>query len=294
MSIAPSRPMRAARAAPEIRLGLIGDNIARSRSPDLHRIAGRLNGIDVAYDLFIPRDLGKDFDAVFEMCRAGGIRGVNITYPYKEMAAARVTVEDAMIRRIGSVNTVVFEAAGAFGYNTDYTGFAAAYRTAFGEMPPGRVVLIGAGGVGKAVAFGLLELGAGELRIVDRDAARAEALANTVGRAAPGTVVSVAANVALALADADGAVNCTPVGMVGYPGSPAPRASLAGLSWAFDAVYTPVETEFISDATTAGLKILSGYELFFHQGVQAFEIFTGRPPADLAQLRRELADESRD
>ena len=73
--------------------------------------------------------------------------------------------------------------------------------------------------------------------------------------------------------------------MVGYPGTPVPRRLLAGRTWVFDAVYTPVETLFKSDAEANCLKVMSGYELFFNQGVQAFRIFTSREPENLARLR---------
>jgi shikimate dehydrogenase len=74
---------------------------------------------------------------------------------------------------------------------------------------------------------------------------------------------------------ADGLVNATPLGMHHYPGTPIPRSLMSTQSWAFDAVYTPTDTVFLQDAAEAGLQVLSGYELFFHQGVDAFQIFTG-------------------
>ena len=277
-----------------IRLGLIGDNIRQSRSPDLHRIAGQLCGLEVTYELLIPPELGRDFDAVLDQCAAGGFRGVNITYPYKERVMARVEAADPLIRRIGSVNTVVFDSGVIKGYNTDYTGFIAAYRQSFGTMAAGTVALIGAGGVGKAVAFGLLAIGATEMRIVDRDIAKAETLAASLHRASGGTLrASGHARPETALAGADGIVNCTPAGMVGYPGTPVPRPLLVGGKWAFEAVYTPIQTTFKSDAEASGLRVLSGYELFFHQGVQAFRIFTGRTPDDHEALRRRLAETAR-
>jgi shikimate dehydrogenase len=274
-----------------IRLGLIGDNIKRSRSPDLHRFAGRLSGLDVSYDLFIPRDMGKDFETVFDICRDSGLRGVNITYPYKEVVVAKVQIADPMIRRIGAVNTVVFENGGARGHNTDYTGFVAAYRQPFGDMAPGKVVMIGAGGVGRAVAFGLIALGAEELTIVDTNLGKAEALAAAVRDAGRGEIATAFdGDFQAVLPHADGVINCTPVGMVGYPGSPVPAELLGSQRWAFDAVYTPVETLFKQQAEAAGLLVLSGYELFFHQGIDAFRIFTGKLPADLGALRKLLLE----
>jgi shikimate dehydrogenase len=278
---------------PDLLLGLIGDNIARSKAPLLHHLAGRLCGLDVRYERLVPREMGADFDVVFRHARSGGFRGINVTYPYKELGAARVTVDDPLVRAIGAVNTVVFpdDSQGhPKGYNTDHSGFVAAYRGARGDAAPGPVCMIGAGGVGKAVAFGLVALGTGELRIVERDLARAEALARALAEAAPEMRVSVGANAPEAAPGAAGLINCTPIGMVGHDGTPLAREHMAGAEWAFDAVYTPVDTAFLSDAAAEGLAIVSGYELFFHQGVDAWALFSGRP-VDPEALRAALAAE---
>jgi shikimate dehydrogenase len=135
--------------------------------------------------------------------------------------------------------------------------------------------MIGAGGVGKAVAFGLLDLGMTELRLVERDLAKAEALARALRPASPGLAVTVTGDPDRGAAGAAGLINCTPVGMVGYGGTPLPRALMHGAAWAFDAVYTPVDTEFLQNAAAQGLKVLSGYELYFYQGFHAIGIFHG-------------------
>ena len=272
-----------------IRLGLIGDNIRASRSPALHRIAGELSGLDVSYELYIPPDLGKSFDEVFAEVEAEGLAGVNVTLPYKERVVAKVRVAEPNIARIGAVNTVRFGPEGAQGFNTDYSGFQAAWRAAFGAMPPGRVVMIGAGGVGKAVAFGLAALEASEIVFIEKDEAKAAELARAVTAAAEGRTRGRVGTLA-ALEGADGVVNCTPLGMVGYPGSPVPEGAFPQAAWAFDAVYTPVDTPFRAQALAAGARFLSGWELFFHQGVDAFEIFTGRrlDGEALAALRARL------
>mgnify|MGYP000692692727 CR=1 FL=1 len=82
-------------------------------------------------------------------------------------------------------------------------------------------------------------------------------------------------------------MNCTPVGMVGSEGTPLPVERMAGARWAFDAVYTPVDTQFLGDAAARGLKIMSGYELFFHQGIDGWKIFSGQAP-DSETLRAGL------
>ena len=93
---------------PDLQLGLIGDNILRSRAPRLHRLAGELAGLDVVYDRLVPGELGLDFDVVFERCAKSGFTGINVTYPYKERAAGKVLIEDPLVRRIAAVNTILF------------------------------------------------------------------------------------------------------------------------------------------------------------------------------------------
>lgn len=272
-----------------IRLGLIGDNIAKSQSPRLHRLAGAQNGRRVTYDQLVPAELGTDFDALFAHVAATGYRGVNVTYPYKERVAAKVIVEDPLVRAIGAVNTVVFDDGGPHGFNTDYSGFMAAYRRVRGDAAPGPVLMIGAGGVGKAVAFGLVALGLEEIRIVDRDLPKARALAAALVAARPGLVARTGTEAVALAAGAAGIINCTPVGMVGYDGTPLARPALTQAAWVFDAVYTPVDTQFLRDAAAEGLQVISGYELFFGQGVDAWAIFTNLP-LDEARMRQELAE----
>lgn len=271
------------------RIGLVGDNIAASRAPRLHALAGRMRGIEVTYDLLVPAEQGMGFDELFERCAGGGYRGINVTYPYKERAAARVEIESSLVRTMQAVNTVVFESGGPRGFNTDHTGFIAAWRAAFGAAEPGPVCQVGAGGVGKAVAFGLAELGATAIRLVDLRRDRAEALAGALRDTRPGTEVVVPASLEEAASGARGFINCSPVGMVGHDGTPVPRALLRGAAWAFDAVYTPADTRFLAEAAAAGLDTLSGYELFFQQGADCAEIFLGGP-VDRTRLRQALQE----
>lgn len=258
-----------------VKLGLIGDNITRSQSPKLHRTAGILAGLDVTYDRLIPKDMDLTFDEVFAQARNSGFRGINVTYPYKEVVAANVQVSDPLVRAIGAVNTVVFDLQGPQGFNTDYTGFMSAYRTIRGTQNPGTVCLIGTGGVGKAVAFGLIGLNADAIRCVDLDPAKAEALASALRGLGSQTKIETHNDAATAAKGADGIINCTPLGMVGIGGTPLPSENMQGAAWVFDAVYTPVETQFLRDAAHLGLTVISGYELFFGQGVDAWNIFTG-------------------
>src|SRR3569623_2959254 len=187
-----------------IRLGLIGDNIRESRSPELHRLAGRRCGLQVRYDLRVPADLVMPFDTCFDACRRDGLRGVYVTYPYKERVLARLASCTGDVTLIGSANAVVFTPEGPVGHNTDHSGFIAAYRIRFGERPAGRVAIVGSGGVGRAIAFALAALGASELRLFDADADRATRLAAALARVERPVALHVGHDLADTLRNVDG------------------------------------------------------------------------------------------
>ena len=277
-----------------VRLGLIGDNIAASQAPRLHALAGALRGVAVRYDLLVPAAAGLGFDALFDRCANGTYRGINITYPYKERVATRVEIGSPLVRAMGAVNLVRFESDRRQGFNTDYTGFLCAWRAKFGTDAPGVVCQVGAGGAGRAIGFALAELGAESIRLVDVDRGRAQALAVSLRAACRTLNATACASLREAAAGARGLVNCSssPVGMVGHDGTPIPREHVQGAAWAFDAVYTPVDTRFLTEAAAAGLDTLSGFELFFHQGADGFEIFFGGS-VDRVRLRKALGGSGR-
>ena len=276
------------RSARQLKLGLIGVEIATSRAPELHRVAGHLCGISITYDLIqLQSSLPDAFCHALSKCRSQGYHAVNVTHPFKERAAEVVRLTSEQIRRLGAVNTVRFDpTAEPQGFNSDYTGFKKAFESRFPAEAPGAVAIIGTGGVGRAIAFGLADLGAEEIRLFDRERSKSESLAAAL-RPQNEARILVCDTLEEATANVDGLINATPVGMYGYPGTPVPKAMIRTQSWAFDAVYTPVETRFLLDAADAGLEVLTGYELFFYQGVDAFEIFSG-VRVDEARLRELL------
>jgi shikimate dehydrogenase len=261
-------------ASPVVRLGLIGSGIARSLTPFLQEQAGAQLGLALRYELFdTPADQGHRLEAQLAALANAGYAGVNVTHPFKELAFGLVKVLDPMVQQVRAINTVRF--ADGQGFNTDYSGFVRAYRHAFGSQAPGVVLVVGAGGAGRAVAFALVTLGASEVRIVDSDAPKAEQLAASLRSVGAKATAFGLEDLALA-SRADGLVNCTPLGMYQYPGNPIASELVGTQSWAFDAIYTPLETAFLADARAKGLRIMYGSELMFYQAVDAFEIWTGR------------------
>lgn len=275
-------------------LGLIGAKIGRSISPAMHEAAGAAIGIDVRYHLIDSDELGfgtADLPSILDGVRRLGFAGTNVTHPFKEAVLPLLDEVEGAARLVGAVNTVAVRGGRLIGHNTDHSGFLTGWQNVFGRRRPGRAALVGAGGVGRAIAHGLAALGLDEMRLFDLDDTRAEALAGSLASAWPDVRIEVAPDLAAALAGADGVVNATPIGTFAYPGMPVPESALAGLGWAADAIYTPLDTRFITAARKAGLATLTGQELAIGQAVDAFAIFFGRPaPADImrAAFAREL------
>jgi shikimate dehydrogenase len=276
-----------------LRLGLIGSGIGRSLTPFLQEQMGEQFGLETHYELFdTPAEHGHKIADKLEQLTQLGYTGVNVTFPFKEVAFGLVQVRDPMVQRIGAINTVRFR--DGQGFNTDYSGFIRAYRHVRGQTPPGTVLLVGAGGAGKAVAFALVTLGTLELRITDTDFHKAEALAETL-RQTGANVRAFPLEQLPEISRCDGLVNCTPLGMYQFPGNPIPPELVGGQHWVFDAIYTPLETEFLRDARRKNLRVIRGSELMFYQALDAFEIWTGRQPEEerlYALLQAQLARRS--
>ncbi|RDL45968.1 shikimate dehydrogenase [Marinomonas piezotolerans] len=264
------------------KLGLIGQNIDASRSPALHRMLGDLCTLPVSYELQIPTDGSPEaFSHKLDEMLAAGFNGTNVTFPYKQIAIARAEEVNDAVKKIGASNTLRIKNGKIFAYNTDYTGFIRGYRSRIGSSPAGKVLLIGAGGVGRAIGFALFELGATELMVSDLNAAGAQSLVDAINVYGFKARYIAPEDIGDAAKQADGLINCTPVGHYTTPGTPLSPEYFGGQSWAFDAVYTPIDTEFLIAANQANLKIVSGFDLFFYQALDAFEIFTDQSVQDV-------------
>jgi shikimate dehydrogenase len=169
------------------------------------------------------------------------------------------------------------------GYNTDCSGFAVSFRQKLGDAPRRRVVLLGAGGGGSAVAHAVMSLRVEQLFIVDRDHGRAETLARNVAGHYPGRVVAPADELASAAKRADGLIHATPTGMVGYTGLAFDPSLLRPGMWVVEIVYFPLETELLRAARKRGCRTVDGGGMMVWQAVGAFEHFTGIKP-DAARM----------
>jgi shikimate dehydrogenase len=255
--------------------GLIGAPIAQSASPAMHERAADALGVRCHYQLI--EVAGADvagLRALLEGVKNFGFAGVNVTFPYKEAVVPLLDELSDGARAIGAVNTVVVRQGKLIGHNTDTSGFERAIGDLVTASGRGPVALIGAGGVGKAIAFALANLGVAELAIFDSDSAKAAHLAAPLqGR------LRIAASVADAMKGAVGVINATPVGMLPDRGSPIPAALLHRDLWVADAVYSPLWTPLLIAAKASGAEVMTGRELAIYQAADAFELFTGLKPS---------------
>lgn len=257
-------------------LGLIGSPIAHSAAPAMHEAAARAAGIALHYHLIEvagaqPADLAAMLDGV----RRLGFSGVNVTFPYKEAVIPLLDALSPEAEAMGAVNTVVARDGVLSGHNTDATGFATAYRALRRRDGHAPVAIIGAGGVGRAIAFALAACGATRLRLFDPDRTKCEGLA---ARLAGRTEVEIAPSVEAAVADVAGIVNGSPIGMLPNRDTPVPPGLIRASHWVADAVYHPLWTPLLKDARTAGATVMTGRELSINQAVDAFSLFTGCTP----------------
>lgn len=267
-------------------IGLVGRGIQLSRSPIMHEREGARLGIRYSYLLIDFDMLGLPDSALGDVIAAAerlGFAGLNITHPFKQSVVPHLHWLAPEASAIGAVNTVVFSQASRRGHNTDSWGFAESFRDGMAQGALNRVVQFGAGGAGAAVAYALMELGAGELRVVDSESDRAMLLAERLASRF-GERVRAETDVAAAISDADGIVNTTPVGMAKYPGIPFPSGLLTPAHWVAEIIYFPQETALLRQATTLGCRTLAGTGMAVYQAVRAFELFTGIAPDRAAMI----------
>lgn len=266
---------------PRILAGLIGSGIQASRTPALHEQEGDAQGLRYLYRLIDLDPLQLNVNALPDLLDAAELMqytGLNITYPCKQAILPLLDELSDEARGIGAVNTVVFKDGKRIGHNTDCLGFAEGFRRNLSDVVRRRVVQMGAGGAGAAVAHALMAEGVEHLSIFDLDSARAQDLVDNLSqRFGPGRA-QVGNHLENAMAEADGVVNTTPMGMAKLPGTPVPAALLRAEVWVAEIVYFPLETELLRDARALGCRTLDGGNMAVFQAVKAFELFSGEAP----------------
>jgi shikimate dehydrogenase len=257
----------------------------------MHEREGAEQGLRSIYQLIDLQALNLGVEALPDLLLAAermGFAGLNVTHPCKQAVIPLLHELSEDAQALNAVNTVVLRDGRRGGHNTDWWGFAESFRRNLPDAKRDRVVQLGAGGAGAAVAHAALTLGVGRLTIVDTEQTRAEQVAsNLAARAGAGRAVA-GRDLAAAMAEADGLINTTPVGMAKYPGLPLPAELLRPELWVAEIVYFPLETELLRRARRLGCRTLDGGGMAVFQAVEAFRLITGITP-DADRMLRHFA-----
>jgi len=257
--------------------GVIGDPIGHTLSPTIHNAAFNHLGLDFVFLAFHVKAV--DLENAMRGMRGLGIHGLNVTMPHKSAVIGCLDEVDFTVRFLDSANTILNRDGKLSGFSTDGVGALKALLENGVELSRKKVLLLGAGGAAKAIAFALVQE-VGELAILNRSAEKAEELAETLGHMFSQKVVGGALSSAAIkknLRDSDVLVNATSAGM-----KPNLSQSLVAPEWlrsdlaVMDIIYNPVETKLAKDAKAAGAKVISGVEMLIYQGAESFEIWTGK------------------
>lgn len=267
--------------------GVLGWPVSHSRSPRLHGFWLDAYGIDGAYvPLAVPPDR---FEQALRALPALGFRGANVTVPHKETALALADHADDHARRIGAANTIVVGDDGALhASNTDGFGFVEHLRATAPSWTPNEPALVlGAGGASRAVIVALLDAGVPEVRLANRTAARAEALADELA----GPITSLPwESRGDAAAGCGLAVNTTTLGMAGQPSLDMSLDDLGDAAVVYDLVYAPLETPLLADARHKGLTTVDGLGMLLHQARPGFAAWFDHEPEVTDDLYRFVAE----
>ncbi|EKG32273.1 shikimate dehydrogenase [Pseudomonas avellanae] len=259
--------------------GLIGSGIQASRTPAMHEHEGDAQGLRYLYRLIDIDALQLDINALpwlVESAQNCGFTGLNITFPCKQAVIPLLDELSDEARGIGAVNTVVFKDGKRIGHNTDCLGFAEGFQRGLDKAPRQHVVQMGAGGAGAAVAHALMSAGVERLTVFEVEPRRAQGLVDNLNEHFGAGRAQVGLDLPAAMAEADGLVNTTPVGMVKLPGTPLPVELLRPALWVAEIIYFPLETELLKHARALGCRTLDGSTMAVFQAVKAFELFSGR------------------
>ncbi len=257
-------------------IGLIGQNIQGSLSPQIHNYLANVMGLKYHYFLFNtePAKLKKAIEAVKTLA----IKGVNITIPYKSRAIKHLDEVDERVKKIGAVNTVLNENGKLIGYNTDLDGFDEMVYNKGITFKDKKVVLFGAGGAARAVLYYLKDQNVKHLYLSNRKMSRAEEVKNDFNELVNEMTIMQwnSFETEKAVKNSDILINATPLGMENRyeDKSPVKFESINENQILIDLVYEPRVTKFLSFGQDKGAKIVSGIEMLVYQAVGSFELWT--------------------
>lgn len=265
-----------------IHAGVIGWPIEHSRSPMIHGYWLKRYGIEGTYTKQAVRP--EDFTAFVRGFQERGFAGANVTVPHKEAAFALAEVLEPAATAVGAANTLWLENGRLHATNTDTYGFMThlADTVPDWQVRDRPVALLGAGGAARAIAYGFLQAGVGEVRIFNRTRNRADDLARHFG---PRLKVHDWFEREKLISDASVLVNTTTLGMAKSGPLDISLATLQPDAVVVDIVYVPLETQLLKQASARGLRTVDGLGMLLHQAVPGFEKWFGRRPEVTAELR---------
>ncbi len=270
---------------------LLGYPVAHSASPRMHNAAFATLGLDWIYIPWAvrPEDLPKALEALRSIENFGG---ANVTIPHKEAACGALEGLGPEAVCIGAVNTIVSRKGALVGHNTDGQGFVASLGGGAGEEPGGkRIGMLGAGGGARAAAYALAQAGVAEIYLFNRSQDRARSAVSHLRKSFPNLDVLALGLQCInpvMLRRLDILINATSMGM--QPSDPPlfDYRMLQDHLLVCDMIYRPPETSLLASARSRGCRILNGFGMLLYQGVQAFELWTGRK-APVPVMRQALA-----
>ena len=256
-----------------IKLGLLGNNISRSEMPNLITKLGNEFGFDIKYELFDQASKTNfNFKKFLSQIKEKNISGINVTYPFKELALEHSIKLSEETKLVKSTNLILVNEH-MTSHNTDFTAFLNTYKFNFNKEPS-KLVILGGGGVGKSVCFALLKLGVKELYIIEKDHIKLEKLIEDLKKQNEQVYSIKLGELIENQHEFDGFLNCSEQGHINTPGNPFDGLKLNSKQWSFDVVYTPAMTTFLKNSENSGAKIITGIDLFLIQGIESFIIFT--------------------
>ncbi|MDR2649284.1 MAG: shikimate dehydrogenase [Clostridiales bacterium] len=272
-------------------LGVIGYPIEHSLSPQIHERFARAMNQDICYAAFrvVPERLGEAIAGAHSL----GIKGLNVTIPHKQACLPFLSRADETARRIGAVNTLVYEEEGYAGYNTDYIGIKMSLKAAGAEIRGKSVVIIGAGGTARAACVMTADNAPAEIVIANRTSDNAELLAAGVKSFYNIPIRAVPLSELNNILHKDIVIQTTSVGLNEPPGKcPVDSESFfEEVSAALDLIYSPWETRFIQMARAKGVPAVNGFSALVYQAAASFELWRGLrlPPHYLDSVLEILA-----
>jgi shikimate dehydrogenase len=269
-------------ARSKLLIGLIGSGIRRSLAPVIQEGEAEHHGLHLHYQIIDNADPAV-LPRLLDAAKVMGFAGLNITFPFKQAVLPLLDEIDPAARAMNAVNCVTIRNGNLSGYNTDGAGWAWGFQRMMPRADLSRVVLLGCGGAGSAVAHAALGMGVQKMVLVDGDVSKSVELRHHLSQHFSAQRIEIGPDIATAMRHATGLIHATPMGMHKLPGMALPAELLQPSMWVSDLVYVPMQTELLKAAQAIGCATLDGGHMNVGQGFLNFKLFTGLEP-DIARM----------